>query len=328
MTEHYPRIRHHAPGPDGERLLIRESVRIAFYLPHDHVDMAPGVSRALESYMRTVGEGPETICHWASSSGEYVPLDADAWERIRYLLRPERPCRFADDFDDKEALDRVVKRGFETCFALSGDPLKPTRHRFAYNARVPWRERPEGSVSLLHVTLPTEYLEAHGPGRVRELAVQLASHLPFSTGHAGLAFEFLRTVSPHMHRIRDEVFRYPALDVPHARREFLGTQVAGVHWLNFLGPPVLGAVGGAEGLRSRLHSPQTTVQELQGERVAVTLGEWPEAGDLAHGRDLPAYRELARVLEPWLEPFHPIRAFSWRGYTEEEVRRWWRRFLD
>jgi hypothetical protein len=28
-------------------------------------------------------------------------------------------------------------------------------------------------------------------------------------------------------------------------------------------------------------------------------GEWPEAGDLEHGHTLPAYRELARVLEPW-----------------------------
>ena len=62
--------------------------------------------------------------------------------------------------------------------------------------------------------------------------------------------------------------------------------------------------------------------------MLVTLGQWPEAGDLVHGRDLPAYRELARVLEPWLDEFFPAEVNSWRGYTEEEVRRWWRRFLD
>jgi hypothetical protein len=57
----------------------------------------------------------------------------------------------------------------------------------------------------------------------------------------------------------------------------------------------------------------------------VTLGTWPEAGDLAQGRDLPAYRELARVLEPWL---FGCTNYRWSGYTHEETRRWWRRFLD
>ncbi|WP_257461671.1 DUF3396 domain-containing protein [Archangium lipolyticum] len=31
------------------------------------------------------------------------------------------------------------------------------------------------------------------------------------------------------------------------------------------------------------------------QRVAISLGEQPKAGDLASGRTLPAYRELARV---------------------------------
>ncbi len=77
-------------------------------------------------------------------------------------------------------------------------------------------------------------------------------------------------------------------------------------------------------MRGRLRSPGTTVEELGAERAVVTLGEWPEAGDLAEGRTLPAYRELARVLEPWL---HRRRAL-WSGFSEEELRRWERRFLD
>lgn len=107
------------------------------------------------------------------------------------------------------------------------------------------------------------------------------------------------------------------------------TQVDGVHWLNFLGQPVLGELGGAAGLRTRLHSPTTTVQELEGERAVVTLGPRPEAGDLLLGQRLPEYRELARVLEPWLEPFDPDFLFCTRHADDEaELRRWWRRFLD
>jgi hypothetical protein len=75
-----------------------------------------------------------------------------------------------------------------------------------------------------------------------------------------------------------------------------------------------------------LHAPGTTVEELDSERVVVTLGEWPDAGDTEQGNNLPAYRELARVLEPWL--FHEKEGT--RGYfsTSEDLRRWERRFLD
>ncbi len=70
--------------------------------------------------------------------------------------------------------------------------------------------------------------------------------------------------------------------------------------------------------------PGTTVQELDGERALVTLGKWPEAGDSEQGRTLPEYRELARVLEPCL---YMGRARI-NGFSEEDTRRWERRFLD
>jgi hypothetical protein len=104
----------------------------------------------------------------------------------------------------------------------------------------------------------------------------------------------------------------------------IGTRVNGVHWLNFLGQPVLGELGGAASLRARLHSPDTTVQELEGEQALVTLGKWPEAGDLEQGRTLPAYQELAHVLEPWLY----MDRVRFDGFSEEDMRRWERRFLD
>jgi hypothetical protein len=60
----------------------------------------------------------------------------------------------------------------------------------------------------------------------------------------------------------------------------------------------------------------------------VTLGTWPEAGDLTRGDDLPAYRELGRVLEPWLDKPFTASRFRVEGFTQEESIRWARRFLD
>jgi hypothetical protein len=160
---------------------------------------------------------------------------------------------------------------------------------------------------------------------MRELVMELASLLPFASGHAGLALDVPGTFMPFMSKVREEAFRYPGVDVSSDTTD-IGTRVDGVHWLNFLAQPVLGELGGVEGLRSRLHSPETSVQQMDGERAVVTLDKWPEAGDLAQGRDLPAYRELAHVLEPWLDEYQ--NSYCWSGYTHEETRRWWRRFLD
>ncbi|MCY1073716.1 type VI immunity family protein [Archangium lansingense] len=331
MSEHYPRIRRDGPTPQGERLLLREVVRIAFFMPYDHFDLLVGVERAIEAYHRAVGGGAETLCQ-AWFGDDETPqslLDEEGWRVVRDWLRPREPRYFLDDLgEETEFFRSKTKSGCDVFIHLTGAPARPAGYGLTYCARLPWRSPPDGSVSVLSATLPTEFLEEHGPGRVRELAMEMASHLRISTGHAGLALDFLRERSRLLPKLREEIFRYPGLDVPRGGlRSHVGTRVDGVHWLNFLGQPVLDALGGAASLRARLHFPETTVQEMGTERVVVTLGQWPEAGDLAQGRDLPAYRELARVLEYWLDGFSPAYANSWKGYTQEEVQRWWRRFL-
>jgi hypothetical protein len=176
--------------------------------------------------------------------------------------------------------------------------------------------------------LPTEYLETHGPARVRELALELATGLPFNSGHAGLCLHSDELLTDEKHAlVRELCLRHPGLDRP-AITELsmrLGTHLKGVSWLTFLGPPVLVQLGGITGLRSRLHSLGTSVQALSPEHAVVTLGEGPEAGDLEQGNTLPAYRELARVVEPWLYTApRPL----WHLFTPVDMRRWERRFID
>lgn len=297
MSDHYPRIRIYVGDDNIRSLYIRESLSITFYMKRSHQDVAQSVMRSLEVYRRAVE--PRALDWYADPySGDWDELDDKGWAYYRRLMLEESA----------------------TSIWLSKLPNATTGYEFNYQGHL-LDVCATDAASAVSFSVPTEYLEEHGPGRVQELALELAAELPFNSGHAGLAVLFPEGLLGALTAIRDMSLRHPGMDIPavHSTSLSIGTRVNGVHWLNFLGQPVLGALGGATGLRSRLHSPDTTVQELDGERAVVTLGALPEAGDLEQGHTLPAYRELARVLEPWL---HLGR------FRDEDLRRWERRFLD
>lgn len=297
MSDHYPRL---CEYKKNGHVKFRVGLSFTFYIFHPHTEVVRAVVRALETYVDAVG--PQALTYYADYEGEGQALDEAAWARARSEML-EHPA----------AVETLFDAGQCYRFTYSGRSLgqSPTIHR-------------KGEVCKASFWLPTEFLEGLGPARVRELALAVAAPLPFSSGHAGLSFNG----DPWMgtkEAVREFCFRFPGIDISGelVGREQLGTLIDGVHWLTFLGQPALGALGAVEGLRAQLKSPGTTVQELEGDRAVITLGEWPEAGDTERGDTLPAYRELARVLEPWLyfEEDYGDSAFP-------EKHQWERRFLD
>ncbi len=301
MTEHYPKIRVHA---QNGYLLIRDGLTLTYYMRRDHMEVAPAVLRALGIYRSTVG--PEALGVYSDDNGNWHKLDDTGWDYMRREIISNR---------------RLI-------FDLADASTTQERYRFQYHGK-PSEELDNhpGAVSAVSFWLSTEYLEEHGPGRVRGLAIELAALLPFCSGHAGLSFNCETDLLGVKREVRKLCFRYPGMDIPELSYTSweIGTRVRGAAWLTFLGQPVLGELGGVENLRARLHSPETTVQDLGTDRAVITLGPWPEAGDTENGRDLPAYRELARVLEPWL--FHK-KPLGGGAFTPEDLLRWERRFLD
>jgi hypothetical protein len=303
MNPHYPRIR--IPAESGG-LLVREGLRITFYMRHSHGDVSQGVERSLDAYLRAIG--PQALGCYIDSEGEEQELDDAGWELTRRKLREQR-----------FPIIRLVDAELSNC-----------RYRFEYHGKDlgdPSMQQEPLAVCEASFWLPTEFLEEQGPARIRELARELASPLPFCSGSAGLSFNGDLELLGVPEEVSKYCFRYPGIDFPSPTGYSwrLGTRIRGPHWLTFLGQPVLGAVGGSMGLRARLHSLGVTVEELASDRAVVTLGEWPEAGDMEKGQTLPAYRELARVLEPWLY-FEPRARLP--DLSPEETRRWDRRFLD
>ncbi len=303
MSEHYPRIR--VFSEEGT-LLIRESLSFCFYMNCPHLEVAPAVMRSLEVYLRAVGQ--QALSLYVDEEGEWQELDDAGWARTRRELLDDRLARTVL----KDRASNGNRLGFEYHGQLLDTPAPPAE---------------TGATCAACFWLPTEYLEEHGPSRVRELALELAAPLPFTSGHAGLSFHAETDLLGVARELRKWCFRYPGLDIPDLERLALelGTRLRGPSWLNFLGPPVLARLGGAAGLRARLHREDITVQELEVERAVITLGAWPEAGDTEEGRELASYRELARVLEPWL--YQSPRGHG-LDFPLEELRRWERRFLD
>lgn len=305
MSDRYPRLRLYSEFEGQRRLTLREGVNITFYMRRAHREVMHGALDALDSYRRAVGS--QVLGWYVDPEGEWRELDDSGWAVIRQELLQAEGARLI----------------------LAERPDAKTGYGFVYRGRpldVPDYVASPGELTTLSCWVPTEYLEEHGPVQVRELAIDLGTRLPFQSGHAGLGFHFDEALMGMTRQVRELSFTYPGLDISNLdiTSEDMGMRLDGVHWLSFLGPPVLSEVGGAAGLRSRLRSPETTVQALEGERAVITLGPQPEAGNVEPERTLAPYRELARLLEPWLFLDRP----RFRGFTAEDMRRWERRFLD
>ncbi|HYO51227.1 type VI immunity family protein [Archangium sp.] len=298
-TMRYPRLRY-----QSERgwLVASDALLMCFYIRHPHKQIAPAVMRALELFRERIH--PYRITRYVGD-GQTEPLDDSAWEKIRQEILGPNDAALVQMEDDSRWTGKLF-------VDYRGLPVVP----------LPWKWR-EDDVSVLYLRLPTEYLEAQGPERVRALAIDLAQELPFSSGYTDFVLcEASWTMGKAIDLVRP---RYPGVEVaPSSANLGMNTWVDGVHWMNFLGQPVLGQLGGMAGLREHLALPGISLLEMSGDRVLITLGERPEPGDVEAGQTLPLHRALARILEPHL---HHRRAER-TCLSPEELLRWECRFLD
>lgn len=273
------------PDHGGDRVMARDGVVLCFFMRHSHQQVAPAIWRTLELYRRAIP--PQALAWYGSDDGEPVPLDDKGWAHIRYTLL-ERPRGLAWVVDLEEDCSQVGGYHFEYLGRRLDEP--DGFHN-------------ENSTTGILFTFPTEYLLEHSPGHLRALALDIARELPFSFGYASLA-----VVAPHglwfsaRRSVVPLLSRYLGLDIYHlsATSRIIGTRARGAYWLTFLGQPLLGQLGGLDGLRDKLAFPQVSFQSLKADRLLVTLDEWPDAIDTSQGVSVPQYRALARLLEPFL----------------------------
>ncbi|WPB78009.1 DUF3396 domain-containing protein [Archangium violaceum] len=301
----YPRLRHY--DNDGG-LGASDALLICFYMPHPNERIARAVIRAVELFRERIQ--PYQLVRNDTGDGQIEPLDDISWERTRRNTLDAEP-------GGSGSLRLLGKTHRVDDLYVDYRGLSPVP--------LPWPERKD-DVCVLYLRLPTEFLEERGPEHVHALALELAAELPFSSGYADFVLcSFDEDAVDALNLVRP---RYPGVHLAASRATTMNvnTWVEGVHWMNFLGQPVLGRLGGVSGLRERLALPGISLQEMSGDRVLITLGEGPEVGVVEAGQRLAPHRALARVLEPYLYQRKP--PFSFCEPIPEELLRWDRRFLE
>jgi len=291
-------------------VVARDGVIICFFMRRSHKEVAPAIWRALQTYLRAIP--PQSLNWYGSDDGDTLPLDDKGWEHIR-----------------KQILDRPW--GLEWIVELEENCSEVGGYHFEYDGRKlddPMFSHDEGATSGVAFSLPTEYLLEHGPAHVRALALELARELPFSFGYASLAFVAPRGMwfAARMELV-GLLNRYLGLDLYHLGEtsRVIGTRARGAYWLTFLGQPLLGQLGGIESLRQELSSfPEVSLQPMEGERLLISLGEWPEAIDTATPLHPAQYPALAHLLEPFLYEERT----GWVSLDKENMRRWLRRLCQ
>jgi hypothetical protein len=284
---------------------IKDGLSICFYLRHSHQEVATAVLHSLDAYLQSVGN--QSLTHHADEDGSWRKLDDATMARVREELS-EHPSPYVLLTDRSSSIKdhQFLYRGVQLD---SPESLRaPGLHSCAVSF---W--------------LPTRFIAERGADAFRKLASSLAELLPYASGHAGPSFHSWLGVEYLLKDMFHLGLRYPGMDIPDENNNAysVGEKVQGVHWLNFLGPPVLNALGGAEALAHRLRSPGTSVLALGQERALLMLGSEPDAGDMDESLMLPAHRELASVLEPQLASREVARPHS----DNDALRRWEHRFL-
>ena len=257
-----------------------------------------------------------------SDDGDTLPLDDKGWAHIRYTL-VERPWGFAWHVELEEDCSQVGGYNFEYAGRWLNDPEG---------------QNSEGATTGVLFTLPTEYLVEHGPGQVRALALELARELPFSFGYASLAI-----IAPHgrwfaaRKSLTPVLSRYLGLDIYKLIETgaHIGGRARGAYWMTFLGQPLLGQLGGLEGLREKLPLPQVSFEPLERERLLLHAGGVaggdghftagvcagvPGPGARAGAVPLRRARRLVHVVASWTGQHAPLDSAACASEPRRAVR--------
>ena len=189
MSQHFPRIRFH--DSYGTQV-IRDGLKICFYMRRSSRQVAPAVMQVLETYLRAVG--PQRMEWYLDIEGDWQLLSPETWEaNRRHLLEATYP--------------RVV---------LTDDPSCASAVRFEYYGEGPddaHGDTDPDRVSAWGSGCPRNSSMNRGRAVCASWLLELATPLPFNSGHAGLCFNAIYGYHETEKELSRLCLRYPGIDM-------------------------------------------------------------------------------------------------------------------
>jgi hypothetical protein len=136
------------------------------------------------------------------------------------------------------------------------------------------------------------------------LLIDLATHFPFDSGHAGYSLETTQYKLEASHRAAFRLsMNHPGLDIanPITDSVALAQQaIKGVNWLTLLSNEMVSRIGGEQALQAATSSGVLIHALPNG--LLLQAGAMPRADDGNDGAGLEPYRAIYRVLAPLQAP--------------------------
>lgn len=255
-------------------VVIADGVILCLFVRASHRDAAERVGELYDRWLEAVGQ--ESV-KWVRGADDWKELTPRQRTRVRKLMTKAGAGK-------PEA--RVALKGGD-------NPDDVTVHGFDYWG-LDLEEDPKRA-SFVELRFATEWVREMGPDAFATLAMDLAGHVPFSSGYASLAFHVDMKIPGF---IDDHAFVHPGMDV-HGNEYtclYIEDLARGAYWLTFVGPVALAKLGGAEKLRRALDKGISVVEVGQG--VAIRAGDELRPGDVPGGDVLPLTRKVAAAIEP------------------------------
>jgi hypothetical protein len=292
---------------DGNaNVLLRDGIVATFFLSDAHAAHAALVKYAMQTFAARFMSGGAVYYPDDDVFGEAKPEELGALLEARVVLPAQAPR-----------------------FALLDSALDAPRFSAAYCgmdrehlAQFGWPHAACG----LRFTFSLEAMDENGLFDLCEFAVRCARALPIASGYVAPAFIWREGIDENvaMNAVARLCRRYRCLDIPALMVDCFenGMGVKGAYWCNFFGPSAIALAGGEARLLAALAGTDAQVERLAEERLQVTLGSLPIAGDVNRREDLSLYRWVFSLLEAAVYP----RTVPYMGFDEESMQAWIGRF--
>lgn len=294
-------------------LLVTATADMVLYFNKPYETYLTGLGRAWYRFLQLCG--PQGLRWYQTySMEEHKPVTDRTLGMLRGWLKPDSRPRDEVGFEisDAESMEAAPKCLFDL------HVLSKRSDNF------------EDVAGHLRISLPPQDLE-QAPSRFADLVVELASALPFDSGHAGYCLnvseygdtEAIAAAFPLL--CRYEGFDVATvLDTPFDLR---GGYIKGVNWLTLISASMLGRLGGKPALDKFLATTPTASVTKAGSGYVLQSSTQPDIGDRNRGSRADAYRATMAFVKPVLAPAYSC--FSLPGpLAAEQSEAWFRRFVD